>query len=439
MKQIFLTIIAFTWICLSGCTSSNYQKTNNGIVVHIKEQLHTPAHAIKLQVVNDRIIHVLATAAPYFSDEKSLITVPDLAYSRNFTVSENTSAVILSTDSLDVSVNKQTGEIVFFDKNGNLLLAENKNGGKSFTPIEVEDTQGYTLQQIFESPSDEAFYGLGQHQADEFNYKGKNESLYQYNTKVSVPFVVSNKNYGILWDNYSLSRFGNNRDYAQLNQFKLYDALGNSGGITATYSHPSNPQDKIVRIEASLNYEFLSEIGNFPKNFDLGNSTVVWEGAIEPSETGLYHFYLHYAGYVKVFLNNQPVVQERWRTAWNPNNYKFAYHLNAGERTPLRVEWKPDGGISYIALKALSPVPAEQQQKLSLWSEMGKEINYFFIHGNSMDDVISGYRTLTGKSQIMPKWAMGFWQSRERYKTQRELLENLEEFRRRQIPIDNIV
>ena len=39
----------------------------------------------------------------------------------------------------------------------------------------------------------------------------------------------------------------------------------------------------------------------------------------------------------------------------------------------------------------------------------------------------------------MPKWAMGYWQSRERYKTQEEILDALKEFRKRQIPIDNIV
>jgi alpha-D-xyloside xylohydrolase len=56
-----------------------------------------------------------------------------------------------------------------------------------------------------------------------------------------------------------------------------------------------------------------------------------------------------------------------------------------------------------------------------------------------MDQVISGYRTLTGKAPIMPQWAYGFWQSRERYKTQDEILGTLAEFRRRKIPIDNIV
>jgi len=70
---------------------------------------------------------------------------------------------------------------------------------------------------------------------------------------------------------------------------------------------------------------------------------------------------------------------------------------------------------------------------------MNKKIDYYFVHGNSMDSIIKGYRTLTGKSQIMPRWAMGYWQSRERYKTQDEILSNLKEFRTRQIPIDNIV
>ncbi len=119
---------------------------------------------------------------------------------------------------MDVTVHKTTGEIAFLNKKGEILLQENKGGGKTLTPIEVEGTKGYTVHQLFESPDDEAFYGLGQHQADDFNYKGKNESLFQYNTKVSVPFVISNKNYGIVWDNYSLTKFGDVRDYADIDQ-----------------------------------------------------------------------------------------------------------------------------------------------------------------------------------------------------------------------------
>ena len=142
---------------------------------------------------------------------------------------------------------------------------------------------------------------------------------------------------------------------------------------------------------------------------------------------------------MKVYIDNELVVPERWRTAWNPNSYKFAVNLEAGKRVPLKIEWKPDAGVSYCGLRVLSPVADEEQNKLSWWGEMQNEIDYYFVYGDDMDDVISGYRTLTGKSQIMPKWAMGYWQSREKYNTREEVLSTLKEFRERQIPIDNIV
>lgn len=62
---------------------------------------------------------------------------------------------------------------------------------------------------------------------------------------------------------------------------------------------------------------------------------------------------------------------------------------------------------------------------------MTKQLDYYFMAGEDMDDVISGYRTLTGKSPVMPKWAMGFWQSREKYNTQDEMLGALKGFRDR--------
>ena len=153
-----------------------------------------------------------------------------------FGVEQKGDTVTVVTSELRASVLASTGEVWFTDEEGNMILQENKGGGKTFTPIEVEGTKGYTIRQVFKSPDDEAFYGLGQHQSDEFNYKGKNEELFQYNTKVSVPFIVSNKNYGVLLDSYSLCRFGNPNDYSQLGDvFKLYDKDGKEGAITGTY------------------------------------------------------------------------------------------------------------------------------------------------------------------------------------------------------------
>ena len=46
-----------------------------------------------------------------------------------------------------------------------------------------------------------------------------------------------------------------------------------------------------------------------------------------------------------------------------------------------------------------------------------------------MDEIVSGYRYLTGKAPIVPKWALGFWQSRERYRSQNEILSTVKTFR----------
>lgn len=437
MKHFFITLLS-TVIFLS-CSTPDWQQTKNGVIVHPRQPVNREAMTICLNVVNDQIIHVTAAPEKDCPHKESLMASPGLSLSERFSVQEAPNSITLSTDCLNVAIDRNSGEIGFFNKRNEPILLENKGGGKSFTPIEVDGTKGYTVHQLFESPGDEAFYGLGQHQADDFNYKGKNESLFQYNTKVSVPFIVSSKKYGILWDNYSFSKFGDIKDYDDLNQFILYDNEGKKGGLTAIYASKKDSSETIVRREEKLNYQFIPQLDDFPENFDLDNSHVVWNGEIETKESGIYRFFLHYAGYVKVFFNNEPAVNERWRTAWNPNSYKFDYSLQSGVRVPVRIEWDPDGSVSYIALKALSPTTESERNKLSLWSEMGDGINYYFIAGNTMDEVISGYRSITGKAQIMPKWAMGFWQSRERYKTQKEIVETLKEFRKRHIPIDNIV
>lgn len=433
-------------LCLSACSNngSNYEQTNDGVVVKIAQAQPDDVRKVRLQVLGEKLIHVSATPDKDFSDRASLTVLPQPA--AEFTIESADDAVILKTVAICATVSTSTGEVAFYDPEGNIILAENAGGGKTFEPIEVEGKKEYSVRQVFESSEDEAFYGLGQHQSDEFNYKGKNEELFQYNTKVSVPFVVSTKNYGILWDSYSLSRFGNPGDYSQIGDvFSLFDKDGKVGALTGTYvPSPKIGARIIVRREERLYFEHLcredlSKVVNLPENFPFYDSNVVYEGEIEPAESGIYRFILYYAGYVKVYLDGKLVVPERWRAAWNPNSYKFSCELEGGRKVPLKIEWQPDGAVSYLGLRVMDLVPEQEQAKQSWWSEMNPQIDYYFIAGDDMDDVISGYRTLTGKSPVMPRWAMGFWQSRERYKTQDEVLSTLKEFRDRKVPIDNIV
>lgn len=434
-----LLIVSFAALFLSACSQKVWEKTSRGVLIHPTAQPANGAKTIALEVVNDQIIRVVASPAGELTESKSLAVVDSLGKQVSFEVVEQNDSIILSTSRLKAKVSMATGDVKFYDENNRLILQERETG-KSFTPISVEGTDGYTFTQVFESPDDEAFYGLGQHQSDEFNYKGLNESLYQYNTKVSVPFVVSSKNYGILWDNYSLTKFGDPRDYAEMSQFRLFNAKGEEGGLSALYYTNSDTNQVYAnRDESAIDYENLTTIKNFPEGFQFNNSTIVWKGQIEPNESGEYHFKLYYAGYTKVFINDELIVPERWRTAWNPNTYKFTQELEQGKRYSIRLEWKPDGGTSYIGLKALSPRSKADQNALTLTSEMGDQIDYYFIRGNNIDQVIKGYREVTGKAQIMPKWAMGYWQSRERYKSSDELVDVVKEYRKRRIPLDNIV
>ena len=425
-----------------GACADVYKVTENGVSVKVQQPSEDGPTLVRLEVIGEKIIHMSATPERKFADPESLVIIP-AKEKTGFAVEQNEDTITVSTSEIKANVLASTGEVWFTDMDGKVLLREDEGGGKSFSPIEVEGTRGYSFRQVFESPEDEAFYGLGQHQADEFNYKGKNEELFQYNTKVSVPFIVSNKSYGVLMDSYSMMRFGNPSDYKQLSEvFNLYDQTGKEGCLTGTYVPAEG--ETIVREEPKLYFEHLvapemTRVVNLPEGFRFYGSDITYEGFIEAPVTGEYQFILYYAGYTTVKVGGETVVPERWRTAWNPNAYKFSVYLQAGEKTPLKVEWKPDGDVSYCGLRAYDVVDPAQQAKHQWWSEMTKQMDWYFIAGDDMDEVISGYRTLTGKAPVMPKWAMGYWQSRERYKTSTEMIEALQGFRQRNIPIDNIV
>ncbi len=453
MKRILLTLTA---LLAMGTQQAIAQTAPHSLTLQINNDKAGAPHLVRLQVLNDNIVRVSATPETSFADDKSLVVVPQKA-TPEVEQQELADEWIVSTKNLQVHVNKTTGEVSFADSKGKVYTSESRGEGKTFAPYRAKQILadgtpqqylGWSSRLLFDSPADEAFYGLGQHQADEWNYKGRNEELFQYNTKVSVPFVVSSRNYGILLDSYSLCRFGNPNDYEQLHRvFRLYNKEGKASSLTGTYQAPG--RDALVRAEDSIYYENLKSARNLP-DFPLQNATVTFDGSIEPLATGTYHFSHYYSGYQRIYIDGKPVYTEDlaatgkadqtiWRTAWNPNARKFSLPLEKGRRYTIRLEWTPDGGEAYCGLRAYAPVADEQQNKLSLWSEMSKQLDYYFVAGENLDQVISGYRTLTGKAQIMPKWTLGFWQSRERYKTQDEIVDALKGFRDRKLPIDNIV
>ncbi len=428
----------------SGCgVSAAYQRHADGIVVSPRSG---PARRVRLQLISARIVRVTAVPGESLELPPSLAVTAPPATSIEFQINAVEGMATLQTKHLRALVSLEDGAVSFLDASGAVRLSEAGRG--SFVPVQIEGQQLYQIQQRFNPGTDEAFYGLGQHQNAQMDYNGEDVELAQHNMDIGVPFVLSSRNYGVLWDTASITRFGNPRPYALASRdLKLTDAEGKPGGFTATYSVGESAV--LTRVEPDINYQFIKDLPGWPEPLSksgrsrgtdpkgaTGKQSVLWQGRVESAKSGKHKFQLYASSYFKLFADDQ-LVLDGWRQNWNPWYHNFELPMTAGRPVAIRVEWIPDDG--YIALLHNEPLPDAERHSLSLASDAAKAIDYYYIAGTSADDVIAGYRTLTGKATLLPRTAYGFWQSRQRYKTQAEVLEVVKEYRKRGLPLDNIV
>ncbi len=113
------------------------------------------------------------------------------------------------TKRLIITVNKNTNAITYADENSNLILAESADSNKTMLPATIAGINTYNCTTEFDSPKDEALYGLGCHPLDSgaINYKGRDQDLAIRYLTGAVPVLLSTKGYGLMWDNYSASNF----------------------------------------------------------------------------------------------------------------------------------------------------------------------------------------------------------------------------------------
>lgn len=442
-QSLVCSLTFLLWFLSAGAEGvpPSFEKTPNGIIVYTDPLYTGTSQAVRLEVVADNIIRVTAAPGQTFAATPSLVTVYTHTVKQGWEVVPAKEVVTLKTKALKAVAHLKTGAVSFYDAAGQRIFGEKLSKGRRLEPVVFEGKRLYSLVQAFETAGDDAYYGLGQHQDDVFNYKGQQVTLFQNNTEVAIPFLVSAKNYGILWDNYSLTRVGDVRPFHPLSALRLFSKEGEEGWLTASYSNDKNhpAQVAVQRAETAISYEFVNDSKLFlPAEFKPEHGVVVWEGSIGSDFTGVHKLRFTYGGYIKAWINGQ-LVLDRWRRAWNPAPALLEVPMNKGKKTPVKIEWIPEGSESYLSLKWQEPASAEENNTVSFSSEAGEQIDYYFVAGKNIDEVIAGYRTLTGKAPIVPKWALGFWQSHERYKTQDELLSTVAGFRKRNIPLDNIV
>ena len=258
------------------------QNQPDGVIIALQKG------ALKLQVCSDSIIRVLYSPAQSFPQVVELVVIKATWPKAEFTVSETLESVTLSTAQLRVAVAKKDSVIVFFDAAGKKLAQENE---RSLTPTEVNGEKTYHLERFTNMwDTQEAFYGLGQHQSGVWNWRGEAVDLSQDNTNISIPMLLSSNGYGIFWNNFSRSRFNN----------------------------------------------------------------------------------------------------------------RFVHAL-------------------YLS------------------SEVAEQMDYYFLYGPEFDQIVASYRQLTGAPPLFGKWAYGYWQCKNRYDSQAEILGIAKRYRTEHIPLDNIV
>ncbi len=443
MLRFIIFALGFLSCCfpsIAQVTPVSITETARGIILKDALAPNGVSCDIYVIVIDEHIIRVVAVPRGESPLIKSLMVDKPLKKDVNFTTTDSETQYSLKTARLQVVLDKTSGQVSYYDLKGNKLLSEQRFS-RVLQPQVFEGEPAYSIKQSFEASPDDAWYGLGQHQDGIMNYKSYQVLLFQNNTEVAVPFLISRKNYGILWDNNSITHFGDVRPYQPLNALKLFSKTGEQGWVTATYSNSkNNPSDiAIQRAESTIDLEFLNDSKLFlPREFTPDTGVVVWEGKLASDLAGLHKFRFTYAGYLKVWIDNK-LVLDRWRQNWNPGSAILDVDMQPGKKYDFKAEWIPYGGESYVSFKFLPPLTDAEKNRFSFASEAGNLLDYYFVYGDNMDAVISGYRQLTGKAVMLPKWAFGKWQSRERYKTQAEMLEVAKTFRERKIPLDNIV
>lgn len=163
---------------------------------------------LKIQVCTPSILREVYSLERTLPERPDIVIVKKTWPKTEFTIQADDPKVVrLLTSKLKVEITRADSSIIFFDAAGKRLAGETS---RSLTPTEVNGEKTYHSERFVNTwDTREAVYGLGQHQAGVWSYRGEAVDLSQDNTNISVPLLLSTAGYGIFWNNGSRSRYNN--------------------------------------------------------------------------------------------------------------------------------------------------------------------------------------------------------------------------------------
>ena len=318
-----------------------------------------------------------------------------------FKFSETPAKLKLSTNLITVLFDKQTGAIDYSDNRGKVFLGE-KAESRKLTANSIMGEPCFIAEQSFDSPADEYLFGLGQFQDGQYNLKNVTRKLIQVNSQIAIPFLYSSRGYGLLWHQYGLTEFNPADNEVALT--KKDSASGEKNDVEVT---TTSGTQRVTRQQSLYTGKFtISKNGDYTMMLDLGNMEsrhlLVIDGAPLIDQTNL----------------------------WLPPAASKIIKLKAGEHN-----------VQVVCKSSNTPKLSwkETNNTTTFRSPNAKSLDYVVFYGKNADEVISTYRNLSGNVPMLPLWAYGFWQCRERYTSGKHLVQTVEEFRRRNLPMDVIV
>jgi len=319
-----------------------------------------------------------------------------------FQVSDSPSKLEIKTKKIIVSLDKQTGKLSYADNAGKVFLSE-KTGSRKLTPGSIQGEPCFAAEQSFESPADEYIFGLGQFQDGQYNLKNISRRLTQVNSQIAIPFIYSDKGYGLLWHQYGLTEF--------------------------------NPADNYITLEkqeqSTTGNSRIAEVTTTSGTQKVSQNQSLYQGKLHVAEDGVYSVFLDLGDMGNrqyVAIDGKPCIDQS--NMWLPPTVGTLVKLKAGEhqvQVICKSNNKPE--LSWRLCDNLT----------TFRSPNAKLLDYVVFYGPTADSVIASYRNLSGTVPMFPQWAYGFWQCRERYTSGTHLVETVKEFRKRNLPVDVIV
>ncbi len=315
-----------------------------------------------------------------------------------FNYRQTDNGIILETGKMNICVNQDA----------QILTVNNKQGEEVFKAtshqLQASTVQGeptYIAQLQMDSPTDEYLYGLGQFQDGYSNVRGLTRRLTQVNTQIAIPFLMSSKGYGLLWNNYGLTDF--NPADASL---KLERGNEMGEAVTVNVTSTEGGKREIRRSNAFQGTLDIPTDGKYALLLDVGQKMA-----------RRHHLNIDGKNIMDI------------RNTWLPPTTSVIVELKAGKhKVSAELERNDRPTLYYKAV----------DNSTTLRSPVASFVDYTLFVGNA-DEVIATYRDLTGEVPMLPEWALGYVHCRERYKSQNELLENATTFRQRELPLDLIV